>query len=118
MSHKFKCSYCGSEELCCQKWVDHRVDVIIDHTTGHIEYGPPVINENNVFGAEMDFICKQCERPLFYRELWVHDESALREYMRSSAEDIKTANDQFIVDAEAKLSAALAENEDCEMTDC
>ena len=116
MLHKFKCCHCGSEEITCQKWVDCREDVIIDYKTGHIEYGPPQIDENEVCGSGIDFICKNCETPLFYTQLWVHTESNLREYLRHTPEQIEKDNDEYI-EEEAELHAAQMENDDYQMID-
>ena len=116
MLNKFKCVHCGSTEIVVQKWVDCREDVIIDYATGHIEYGPPQIDENKINGEGIDFVCKKCDTPLFYTQLWVHTESDLREYLRHTSEQIARDNDEYL-EEEAELHAALTEYEDCEMID-
>jgi len=116
MLHKYQCPHCKSEEITCRKWVDCREDVIIDYTTGHIEYGPPQINENEVCGNQVDFICKKCNTPLFYTQLWVHDERDLREYLSHTSEQIERENDEYL-EAEAEEHAAKEKYEECQMID-
>ena len=115
MINKFKCPYCKSGELVCQKWIDHREDVII-HENGHIEYGPPEIDADSMCGTGIEYICKTCERPLFYMGMWVTDEAELEYYLSHAPEDIEAANDEYI-ESQAEQHAALTEYEDCEMID-
>ena len=114
MLHKFQCPKCKGTQIVVRKWVECRTDVIIDYKTGHIEYGPPVINENEVCGNQVDFICKKCNAPLFYTQLWVHDERELSEYLSHSPEQIARDNDEYL-EEEAELHAAQMEYEECQM---
>ena len=115
MLRKFQCPYCGSNELYCQKYVDCREDVII-HDNGHIEYGPPIIDEDNICGVGAHFRCKQCNRRLFYTGMDVSNEEELRTYLSYSPEKAKTANDLYL-DALAEQCRDDEESAEYEMTE-
>ena len=121
MLHKFKCVHCGSEEIVVHKWVDCKEDAIIDHTTDHIEYGPPVINPNKANGEGSDFFCKNCERPLVYQGMPLRAEAGLEVYLSHTPEEIQATNDAILEEEAAAVlygnNEELDDLEDYQMSD-
>ena len=57
---QFECSECGSKELGYQKYVKCITPVSLNQN-GHIEYGLPLLDEDDYLCADNTFICMNCK---------------------------------------------------------
>ena len=99
---KFQCMKCGSvgSELVYEKWVNCQMKTFI-HDDGHIEYGPPNIDEDNELGAVSCYKCGSCGKSLSLYGGLVSNESDLRYYLSMSKEDIITMEELCYRDEDA-----------------
>ena len=100
MIYDYVCLNCSGRNLDYKKWVSCKEPVAI-HPDGHIEYGPPKVDDTDALGVESAFICRDCgETPLFWGSA-LYSEADLRRYLSLTLEERKKMEQDYI-DAEGE----------------
>ena len=95
----FKCQKCGGSKLSYQKYVQSLSEVLIKDS-GHIEYGLSKIDEENELGAVQSYICRSCGTSLSFRGGIIETEEDLRFYLSMTPEELKEAEEEYLVEQE------------------